>query len=453
MRLLLLLLGQLANPSFEEGTKGWTFETGAQTGEGPAAAVDVDGGEIRFTSDAATRLWPMASQTVDCPAGSRVVFTVAGRCKGLRREGSQYGNANAVVILLDAAGKRLGILGSAVLRDDRERVDLFVHALAPPGTAKAKVGFFSSMSGTAWFDDARLTVAPFEDRAAAADALRLHLDRTYPYLDEHGRPGDLGDGDIGAALKGMLAPMKDLHVWIETPKGPLYTVEGNPSPPNWNARSIRGRLTEVLLDKAPHLVGRMGEIGYAFVGAWKQEGFGEVEQALDKLAGSKALILDVRANGGGDELLARRIAGRFATKPVFYGLAQARDPTLPGNGFLEPFEKRFEPLGKADTRPVVVLQGPYCVSSTEWFLLMAGALDNVTTVGLRSRGATGNPQPFELFPGVKVWVPTQRGLTPERKLFEGSGIPPEEEVGHGEGDPALARALEILSARSEAPAR
>ncbi|MCK6459744.1 MAG: S41 family peptidase [Planctomycetes bacterium] len=450
MRLLLLLLGQLANPSFEEGTKGWVFETGAQTGEGPAAAVEADGGELRFVSDGATRLWPMASQTVDCPAGSRVLFRVAARCKGLRREGSQYENANAIVILLDAKGKRLGILGSAVLRGDRERVDLFVHALAPPGTASAKVGFFSSMSGTAWFDDARLAIAPAEDRAAMAEALRLHFDRTYPYLDEHGRPGELGEGDLGAALRAMLAPMKDLHIWIETPQGPVYTVEGNPDPPNWNAKAIRGRLTEVLLDRPPHLVGRMGEVGYAFIGAWKKEGFQEMEGALDRLADSKALILDVRANGGGDELLARRIAGRFAAKPVVYGLAQARDPTIAGNGFLEPFEKRLEPVGKEDRRRVVVLQGPCCVSSTEWFLLMMGALDNVTTVGLRSRGATGNPQPFALFPGVNVRVPTQKGLTLERKPFEGAGIPPEEEVGRGEEDPALARALEMLAARSDA---
>jgi Peptidase family S41 len=446
MRLLLLLLGQLANPSFEDGTAGWTLETGAQQGDGPTAAVEVDGGELRFTSDAATRRWPMPSQTVDCPAGSRALFTVAARCKGLRREGNQYENANAVVIFLDGRGQRLGILGSAVLRGDRERVDLFVHAIAPPGTAKLKVAFFSSMSGTAWFDDARLTVAPADDRAAAFQALKLHFDRTYPYLDVHGAPAEPGEGETLAALRKMLVPLGDVHVWIETPLGLVPTVEGNPPPPNWNAEAIRARLTEVLLEKPPHLVGRMGEIGYAFVGAWAKEGFQDVEAALDKLADTKALILDVRANGGGDELLARRIAGRFAAKPVAYGLAQARDPTLPGNGFLDPIEKRLEPVGKPDTRKVVVLQGPCCVSSTEWFLLMMGALENVTTVGLPSRGATGNPQPFALFPGVTVRVPTQKGLTLDGRMIEGNGVPPDEEVGRGEEgkDAALDRALDLL---------
>jgi len=446
MRLLFLLLGQLANPSFEEGLAGWQMESGAQTGDGPAAAVEVVDGELRFTSDAAARRWPMPAQTVDCPAGSRVRFAVAGRCRGLGREGKQFENANAVVIFLDAGGRRLGIVGSPVLRGDRDRVDLHIHAFAPPGTARAKVGVFSSMSGTAWFDDARLEIGPADDRAAAAEALRRHFDRTYPYLELHGAPGALGDGEIGSAFKEMLAPLKDLHVWIETPKGPVYTAEGNPNAPNWNARALRARFTEVLFESETHLVGRIGEIGYVAIGAWKKEGFGDLEAAIEKIADARALILDVRANGGGDELLARRIAGRFATGPVTYGLAQPRDPTLPGEGFLEPLEKRFDPAGAHDPREVVVLQGPYCVSSTEWFLLMMGALDQVTTVGLPSRGATGNPQPFALFPGWNVWVPTQRGLMLDGTVIEGRGIPPDEEVGRGEEgkDAALERALEIL---------
>jgi len=447
MWVVFLLLGPVVNPSFEEGLKGWQLETGAQRGDGPAAKVEVLLGELRFTSDAATRRWPMAVQTVDCPAGSRVLFTVAGRCRGLRREGNQFENANAIVIFLDAEGKQLGIIGSPVLHDDRERVDLHVHALAPEGTAKAKIGFFSSMSGTAWFDDARLSVTAADDRPAAFAALRLHFDRTYPYLELHGAPGEPGNGEIGDALRGMLAPLKDLHVWVETPAGPVYTVEGNPNPPNWDGKAIRARLTETVLENPTHLVGRIGDIGYVVIGAWKKEGFGDLEAAIDKLLDARALIVDVRANGGGDELLARRIAGRFATKPVVYGKAQARDPTLPGNGFLDPFPKAFDPLpGKPDTRKVVVLQGPYCVSSTEWFLLMMGALDNVTTVGLPSRGATGNPQPFPLFKGTNVWVPTQRGLLLDGTLIEGHGVPPDEEVGPGEGgkDAALERAIEIL---------
>jgi hypothetical protein len=449
------------NGSFEEGLAGWTLETGAERGDGPEASVEIDRevardgkASLRFASDGAARRWPMAVQTIDCAAGSRLLLTVAARCRGLRQEAGQFANANAVVIFLDGRGQRLGILGSPALRDDRDWIDLHVHALAPPGTAKARVAVFSSMSGAAWFDDVRVSIASADPNDAAARAvayehLRLHIERTYPYFGL--RPvdarADANEPDIGKALRAMLAPFEDLHFWIELPGRNVYTVEGNPSPPNWDGSAIRARLTEVLLEKGRHLVGRMGDIGYAALGAWSGEGFGEVEAALDRLADARALILDVRANGGGDERLAQRVAGRFAKEPTVYGRAQARDPTLPGrDGFLPPFDKRIEPAGKPDPRRVIVLQGPYCVSSTEWFLLMMRALDNVTTVGLPSRGATGNPQLFPLFPGIGVRVPSQRGLMLDGKLIERNGVPPEEEVGRGDKgtDAALERAIELL---------
>jgi C-terminal processing protease CtpA/Prc len=232
---------------------------------------------------------------------------------------------------------------------------------------------------------------------------------------------------------------------------PIPSVTGNPHAPNWDFPGIRARLTEVLLERPPHLVGRIGDIGYALLGAWSKEGFGDVEAALDRLADARALVIDVRGNGGGDERLAWRIAGRFAGERTAYGYAQARDPTLPGrDGFLERFAKAFDPLPgrERDPRRVAVLQGPYCVSSTEWFLLMMGALDGVTTLGLRSRGATGNPQPFELFPTFVVHVPTQRGFTLAGEPIEGRGIPPDVEVAQGEPgtDAALERALDLLRA-------
>jgi len=57
---LLLLLGQLVNPSFDDGLEGWTLETGAKRGDGPVATPVVEGGELKFVSDAAAREWRMA---------------------------------------------------------------------------------------------------------------------------------------------------------------------------------------------------------------------------------------------------------------------------------------------------------------------------------------------------------------------------------------------------------
>lgn len=450
-----------SNPSFEEGLWGWKLEIGAHRAEdGPLseAAVDYEVAKdgkmsLRLHSDAQTLRWQMATQEFECHPGDRVVLLVAARCRNLRREGDQYVNANSILIFFGPGRKRLGIVGSPVMRDDREWIDLFLHALAPPKTVKVKIGLIASISGTVWFDDVRLQITPTEPRdqrarAAALEALRWHLERTYPHFGVRGMPGpgNANREDFVDAVQRMLAPLRDVHISVDTPEGRDHVVIRNLHPPNWNEGAIRKRLTAKILDTPEHLVGRMGDIGYARVATFEQaHGFERFEDALDRLKDSRALILDVRPNGGGDERLAWRIAARFTDQTVAFGKVQVRDPTLPGReGFRPPRVRRFKGKRK-DDRKVVVLQGPYCVSSTEWFLLMMRAVGK-TTIGLPSRGSTGNPKPFQLFPDVAVNIPTWRGMTLDDKPIEKVGIPPDIRVegSHWTGDPTLEKALEIL---------
>jgi hypothetical protein len=450
-----------SNPSFEVGMEGWKLEIGAKRADdGPVSEAGIDHKvvkhgdfSLRFHGDAQTVRWQMATQSLECRPGDRVFFLVAARCRGLRREANQYVNANSILIFYGPGRKRLGIVGSPVLSGDREWVDLFLHALAPPKAVKVKAGFISSMSGTVWFDDVRISITPTQPRdqrarAAGLEAVRWHLERTYPHFGVRGLPGpgNANREDFVDAVQRMLAPLRDVHISVETPDGPSYVAVPNPHAPNWNDAAIRKRLTATILDTPGHLVGRMGEIGYARIGTFAQaHGFERVEDALDRLKDARALILDVRPNGGGDEKLAWRIAGRFTDRELAYGKAQVRDPTLPGRkGFRPPWERKFK--GKRrDDRKVVVLQGPYCVSSTEWFLLMMRAAGK-TTVGLPSRGSTGNPRPFRIFSDVAVNIPTWRGMTLDDKPIENVGIPPQIRVAgsHWTGDPTLEKALEIL---------
>jgi C-terminal processing protease CtpA/Prc len=77
----------------------------------------------------------------------------------------------------------------------------------------------------------------------------------------------------------------------------------------------------------------------------------------------------------------------------------------------------------------------------------------VTTVGQRTRGASGNPKPWPL-PGTGLTVYFSRwvDLMPDGRTFEGTGIPPEVEVNASEGDyaerdPTLEKAMELLRAK------
>jgi len=450
--LLLLLAAPLENAGFD-ALDGWEISVGATHGGNTRpSTVRIEDGRLLLQGDARTGTWRMVLQRVAVKPGDRVLFQVAAGCKGLRREGNQYRNANALLLFEDEKGRRTGLFGSPVLYGDRDRVDLHVHALAPKGSVTVRVGVFASMSGTTWFDDARLQIThtlPLdrEARGAAVEALRLHLDRTYPFFGLPGKPKeltcDVDEKNFVFALQNMLAPLDDVHLWIDTPLGRLATSTPRTDVRNWNLDALRKRV-----DKT----GRIGDIGYLAIDSFEQARFQGVEQKLDALLeNARALILDVRWNGGGDERLARRIAARFTDEQVTYAMHEVRDATIPGtNGFGPRAVRRFGPLPgrRAWTKPVVVLQGPFCVSSTEGFLLMMKALKHVTTVGLRSRGASGNPRPFPLMPGYAVWIPTWRALTMDGKPIEGRGVEPDHRIQPtpaAETDVTLEAALRLLA--------
>lgn len=469
---LLLLAGTtLQNPSFEapgDAPAKWTVETGAKVADrGPASTLVVDRevardgkASLRLGADSRTVLWRMATQTLPVREGDRVLFRVAARCRGVKHEGFRYANANALLAFFASDGRRLGLLTSAVLRGDREWVDLHVHAIAPPRCATVKAGLFMSVGGTVWFDDARLSITPTgkldaKARALAYDVLRLHLDRTYPHFGVEGKPkpadlpADPAREDVAEVLKGMLAPLGDVHVWFEY-RGKRYYPSGpNRRPRNWNAAAIAKALTKRHIESKVMLVGEIGEAGYIGLAALDGR---EARDPFEPLTGAKGLILDLRMCTGGDERVAWRLASRFLRGEKVYARSQVRDPTLPGlNGFQPPRDRSLRGPGAPghDGRRLIVLQGPHTVSSAEALVLMLRTARNVTTVGLPTAGASGNPKPFPLFRDLTVWTSTWRSMTPEGEPIEGVGVAPGVRVdAPATGrDPALERALEILRRR------
>ncbi len=476
---------QLVNPSFEDGTVGWTEAVGATTGDGGVrprididASVARDGAKsLRVTGSAGAVLWPMLSQPIDVRPGDRVSLRIAARCEGVAREGRQYANSNGTLLFRDAAGNRLALLTTAVLSGDRDWVDLIVDGLAPPGAVSAEVGVFHSMTGTAWFDDVRVRVtptAPLDEpaRAAAFDALADHLRRTYSFWGLDGkpaaealfaghRPAAVAAKDVtafGGALRAMLAELNDVHVWLDTPRGRVGTA-----PPargaQFDVRAVLRRIDgEPLVHGRNVLAGWIGEgaerVGYlltaSFVAARAE--WPLVEDALAEFADAPALVVDVRPNGGGDERFGQALAGRWTDERVEYARQRWRDATLPGLTGFGPAQSRvLEPAPAAQryAGKVFVLSGPGCVSSTEGFLLMCKALPRVTVVGQPSRGASGNPGAFAVLPGVTVFASRWQALGTDGRCIEGVGVTPDVVVDPGRcgagtlSDPVLDRAVEL----------
>jgi C-terminal processing protease CtpA/Prc len=193
-------------------------------------------------------------------------------------------------------------------------------------------------------------------------------------------------------------------------------------------------------------------IGYVMIGGWSSASdVDALEQALPGLRDCKALVVDVRPNCGGDELLAQRIAGWFVEGERVYGKDRYR--TGPGkDGFGPVVERKI--AGNADAErhlamPVAVLTSRYVMSSNESFVLMMRQAKDCTVVGQRTYGSSGNPKPHELPNGVTIVLPSWQDLRLDGTCFEGEGLAPDVEVAaepkdFEERDPILERALEIL---------
>jgi C-terminal processing protease CtpA/Prc len=253
----------------------------------------------------------------------------------------------------------------------------------------------------------------------------------------------------------MLAATEDPHIWL--------TVANEVVPAF--RRDVRSELNaapkllpQVIQNwKQPHPVVATGQaapgVGYIAIHSWDRK---HAPQALDAalaalggFGGLPALIVDVRLNGGGDERLAREFAGCFVRNRAKYAQHVTVDPA--SGGFSPPIERWIEPTagGPAYSGRVAVLMGRANMSSAEAFLLMMKQAPNVTLIGDRSYGASGNPQPHVLANGVTVYLPSWQAMLPDGTPLERKGIAPTIEVkttlkDFARRDPVLEKAIEVL---------
>lgn len=473
----------LANPSFEEpDLVGWSRMTGATLGaQAPASEVVRDGevartGEasLRFRSTHETRAFHLAFQQLDVSEHRRVTLSAFARTEDVRREGHQFANANLTLSFVDGRGNRLGFHVSPQLTGDRDWSRLVVQAIAPPGTTRVQLGAFCSLSGTFWVDDFDVRIDPVlpftaESRDAAVDALLSHLDRTYSYFGFGDRPDDgatlfapHAEAFAGCAdestfvdlVVDLLADLRDPHVWVQTRRRVRPTVPPVQPLRNWNFHRVDAAMSEELAVGPQFRAAQADGIGYLRVNSFMldQGAQDALRRAVVALDGARALIIDLRANSGGNEEIAQWLFGRFTESPLAYARNVVRDPTRPApDGFAPPVDRLLRPVlpGKADPRRVVVLQGGWCMSSAEGALLMAKALPNATTVGRTSRGASGNPQIFDLLPGVIVRASTWQATDLDGRQVQDQGVEPDHAVdveprSYAERDAEFEKALELL---------
>lgn len=267
---------------------------------------------------------------------------------------------------------------------------------------------------------------------------------------------------FAAVAIGALSTAQDPHLWLWVGDRKIETFE----------RRFISNVDEALLRASiPPITDQVGsvaatvlrrpesaDVGYVSITDWPRDE-ALVQPALDFVSGLSArgidrLIVDVRKNGGGSELTAKKFASVFVHSRTVYARHRYRDPrAIDGWGRMR--ERVIDSIAddgggtrRFDGR-VVVLQGGGCLSANESFLLMMRHGARATLVGGVSGGSSGNPKPIELGNGVILFVPSWDNRYSDNSSFEGRGIAPDVVVDWPpvEGatvDPVLAAALERI---------
>ena len=310
-------------------------------------------------------------------------------------------------------------------------------------------------------------LTPEQNRAAVAK-LKEAIDQHYSYRDRlkldweklladaaPGLEAARTPGEFARATARLFGPAKDAHVGVGVGKirFPTYSRSVNA---NINVRVLSRLVPQWKAHNNTVATGRFDDgVAYILIGGWPGGRGGDLEPVFEVIKAAdpaKGIVIDVRPNGGGDELLARQVAGCFVDGRKVYSKNDIRQ-----NGkFVGPFDRAFDPTKDrpAYRGKVAVLMGPACMSSNESFLMMIKQVPGCTTLGDRSFGSSGNPKPHDLGNGVTVYLPSWRDIRPDGSLLEGQGIAPDVEVKVTEkeltkADPVLEAALKALRAGPE----
>jgi carboxyl-terminal processing protease len=282
------------------------------------------------------------------------------------------------------------------------------------------------------------------------DVFWAKMDAHYAFFDLHAvdwaarraafRPADdaiMGDDALFALLSKTLVGLDDGHVSLSRDEGVFSPY----TPPEWydqrnNLRnttqaSIPGGLTEIADTGLSYGWAAPG-IGYISITEMDvSPGFGTSREAfaasafapiMAEMTPARAIIVDVRHNPGGSDLIGLAFASYFTATPVPVLSKTTRTET----GYSAPLTYVLQPTGgPALAQPVILLTGPLMGSAAEIFTMAMRELPQVTVLGTPTSGGLSDILEVTLPSGWTLGLSHQRYLDPAGTLYEKTGIPPD----------------------------
>jgi hypothetical protein len=282
---------------------------------------------------------------------------------------------------------------------------------------------------------------------AAFEQFWTDLDRHYPWFDHKGvnwserRDSNRALAEAAATPEALLplllasaAPLRDVNIRFRSPGGVVEPSHRPDRPVNREPELWASYHAELSYHAAAPALGwgRAGDVGYLFVGGWEPAQFGTVllDAALASLRDTRALVLDLRTNAGGDESLALALAGRFTAEPVRYGARRARSGSRHSDfGVWQ--DRILAPRGPwRYDGAVYLIVGAASAGSSESFIAALRVLPAVLVLGDTTAGGAGSPQSFPLLwrgrdSGWSYTVPLWQEVLLDGSVIEWNGIAPE----------------------------
>lgn len=181
-----------------------------------------------------------------------------------------------------------------------------------------------------------------------------------------------------------------------------------------------------------------GRIAYLSLDHFESdEGVMKFEKVFPEIMQAKALILDIRKNGGGSSQFGADILSYLTRKPIPFSISHIRND----NGFSrdDGASILWKITGGKDNLshysrqrifdgPVAVLTGAATFSAAEDFLVSFDTLQRGLKIGETTGGSTGQPIMVNLPGGGHGRICAKRDMYPDGREFVGVGILPDVEV-------------------------
>jgi tetratricopeptide (TPR) repeat protein len=150
-----------------------------------------------------------------------------------------------------------------------------------------------------------------------------------------------------------------------------------------------------------------------------------IDEIIAEFKNAKAMIVDVRRNGGGDDHIGKLLAGRFADRKRLYMTTQERNG--PNYDDFDPKKYFFvEPEGPIQfTKTVILLTNRLSISAADNFTLAMRILPQVTVVGDFTSGCFADIYGVNLPNGWTMTIARNLFLDYNGFCWEGIGVPPD----------------------------